>query len=226
MSNLAEEKKFTYRDYIKWGDDIRYEIIDGIAYAMAAPSQAHQETSRELLTQLAVYLKGKPCKAFHAPFDVRLNYDTYDDIVVQPDILVVCDESKLDGQSVTGAPEFIIEILSPKNTRYDTEIKFRKYQQAGVKEYWIVDPIARDVDVYILRGGVYGKGTVYRDGDIIPVNILPGCRIDLSDIFYDIDPGIETEDTEPDIKYKIISALKNKKISKQQLQKIIDDIDN
>jgi len=195
MSNLAEEKKFTYQDYIKWGDDIRYELIDGAAYAMAAPSQAHQETSRELLTQLAVYLKGKSCKVFHAPFDVRLNYDTYDDIVVQPDILVVCDESKLDGQSVTGAPDFIIEILSPKNTRYDTEVKFRKYRQAGVKEYWIADPIARNVDVYILRGGVYGQGTVYRDGDVIPVHTLPGCRIDLSDIFYDIEIQKIIDDT-------------------------------
>ena len=175
MSNLAEKKGFTYQDYIKWGDEIRYELIDGVAYAMAAPSQIHQETSGELFWQIKTFLKGKKCRVYAAPFDVRLNFDSCDDIVVQPDLLVVCDESKLDGKSVIGAPEFVIEILSPKNTRYDTEIKFRRYQKAGIKEYWIVDPFARNVDVYILRGGLYGKGTVYRDDDIIPVHTLPGC---------------------------------------------------
>jgi len=148
MSNLAQKPRYTYADYIKWDDSIRYELIDGVAYAMAAPSRLHQKISGEIFRQLSNFLKGKQCEAYAAPFDVRLNVDSYDDIVVQPDLLVVCDESKHDGQSVIGAPDFIIEILSPKNTKHDTDLKYRLYQKAGVKEYWIVNPFRRTVEVY------------------------------------------------------------------------------
>ena len=183
MNSLAEEKGYTYEDYITWDDDIRYELIDGVAYAMASPSQNHQEISMEFSIQLGNFLKGKPCKVFHAPFDVRLNADSYDDTVVQPDILVVCDKSKLDGRSVLGAPDFIAEILSHRNTKHDTDLKFRRYQAAGVKEYWIVDPIRETVAVYILKNGRYGVGSLYKADDaVIPVHTLVGCEINLSEL--------------------------------------------
>lgn len=220
MGNLAEERRYAYKDYITWDDKTRYELIDGIAYAMASPSRLHQKISMELSRQLANFLRGKTCEVFHAPFDVRLNSDSFDDIVVQPDILVVCDISKHDGKSVKGAPDLIIEILSPFNKRHDTFVKFRQYQKAGVKEYWIVDPSRRIVDVYILKNGKYGVGTVYDDTDIIPVNVLSGCEISLADVFYD---AIESEDdSELITKQRIIDAMKENGISDSQIEKIIN----
>jgi len=228
MSNLAEKIGFTYSVYATWNDNVRWELIDGVAYAMAAPSRDHQKASRNILTQLAVFLKGKKCEVYHAPFDVRLNADYKDNIVVQPDIVVVCDESKLFDGGAAGAPDFIIEILSPGSIIFDTQIKKSRYRQAGVKEYWIVDPFQKDITVYILNGGVYGKGTVYSEDDIIPVHTLPGCRHDMADVF-----GDETEtyaEPEPrpetEIKYKLLNALKNNKMSRQQLKTMIAEIEN
>ena len=222
MSNLAEERRYTYADYIKWDEDTRYELIDGVAYAMAAPSRLHQKINMELSRQLSNFLRGKPCEVYAAPFDVRLNAESYDDIVVQPDILVVCDESKHDGGSVTGAPDFIVEILSPKNTKHDTDVKFRLYQKAGVKEYWIVNPFRRTVEVYILRGGKYGAGKIYVDNDAISVYTLPGCKINMADVFYDIESDIN--ENESIYKQKIIEALKKNDLYSEQISKIIENI--
>ena len=224
MSNLAEEIKYTYKDYKKWDSKIRYEIIDGVPYAMASPSREHQRISREVLTQFSVFLKGKACEVFHAPFDVRLNADSFDNIVVQPDILIICDKSKLDSRSVKGAPDMVIEILSNSNTRHDTVVKFRLYQRACVREYWIVDPYAKIIQVYILENGKYGVGSVYRDDDIIPVSVLEGCQINLADVFYDT---IESEnDSELITMQKIIEAMKKNGINDSQAEKIINSIDN
>ena len=221
MDNLAEEKRFTYKDYAGWDDDIRYELIEGVPYAMAAPSQIHQEISRELLRQFANFLRGKPCKVFAAPFAVRLNFDSYDDVVVEPDILVVCDKSKLDGKSVNGAPDLIIEILSPFNIGHDTIRKFRQYQKAGVKEYWIVNPIRKIVELHILKNGKY-SGVIYRDDDIIPVHTLEGCEINLAEIFYGIEP--ESDEIESLPKQKIVEAMKENGISEEQIEKIINSL--
>lgn len=221
MSNLAEEKRYSYKDYIKWDGKARHELIDGVAYAMAAPSQLHQETLGELYFQLRQFLRGKPCKIFVAPFAVRLNFNSFDDKVVEPDILVVCDESKLDGKSVKGAPDFIIEILSPNSVRHDTVIKLRQYQQAGVCEYWIADPVSRSVQVNILKDGKYGAGIVYREGDIVPVHTLEGCYINLADIFND---AIEPELSEVMLKQRIIEAMKACGVYTEQLGKIIDGV--
>lgn len=176
-----ENQKYTYADYFTWDDSERWELIDGVPYAMSpAPSQVHQEISGELFGQLREYLKRKPCKAFHAPFDVRLNAADEDNIVVQPDLLVVCDSSKLDGKSCKGAPDLVIEILSPSTARTDRITKLNKYQQAGVREYWIVDPDTQTIQVcFFERGTVKG----YTDSDIVPVGILPGCEINLHDVF-------------------------------------------
>lgn len=176
-----ENQKYTYADYCTWDDSERWELINGVPYAMSpAPSQVHQEISGELFGQLREYLKGKPCKVFHAPFDVRLNATDEDNTVVQPDLLVVCDSSKLDGKSCKGAPDLVIEILSPSTAQTDRITKLNKYQQASVREYWIVDPESKTIQVCFFECGTV-KG--YTDSDIAPVGVLPGCEINLHDVF-------------------------------------------
>ena len=136
-----EEQRYTYADYVTWPGDERWELIDGVPYAMSpAPTIGHQRIAGEIHRQLANFLKGKPCEAFIAPVDVRLNADNDDDIVVQPDVLVVCDKNKLDGKCCNGAPDFVVEILSPSTADHDRVNKFQVYVAAGVREYWIVDP--------------------------------------------------------------------------------------
>jgi len=183
--SLAEKIRYTYADYLEWDDDVRYELIEGVPYAMAAPSQAHQEISGGLFGQLWQFLKGKRCKVFHAPFDVRLNAESFDDVVVQPDLLVVCDRSKLDGRGCVGAPDMAVEILSPSNTKHDVFVKFRLYQKYGVREYWVVDPGGRTVSVHTLENGRYFTA-VYGDADAVPVYVLEGCEIDLADVFAEV----------------------------------------
>lgn len=131
-----KEKRYTYKDYCTWNDSKRYELIDGIAYVMAAPTLRHQEICGRMCNRISSYLEGKHCKVFASPIDVRLNFHKEDDTVVQPDIIVVCDFDKLsDGKAVKGAPDFIIEILSPATSKKDRVFKRRKYEQAGVKEF-------------------------------------------------------------------------------------------
>jgi len=185
MEALKKESRYyTYADYCTWDDDARYELINGESYLMSpAPTTAHQEISVELLKQLSNFLTGKPCKVFHAPVDVRLDADKADDTVVQPDILVVCDLSKLDGKSVRGAPDFIIEILSPSSYRRDLFIKLNKYMQAGVREYWVVNPEIRAVSAHILKDGVYMISAYGDENEAVPVHVLEGCVINLKEIF-------------------------------------------
>ena len=189
MEAIRLDDYFTYADYCKWPDDERWELIDGKAYSMApAPSLGHQSISIELVGQLRNFLKGKPCKVFHAPADVRLNADGADDTVVQPDILVVCDDSKLDGKSVIGAPDFIIEILSPSTAKKDLVTKERLYKQYGVKEYWTIDPDHKTVTVRILHGNLgYLIHTYDEQETAVPVKALDGCTINLTDVLEGID---------------------------------------
>jgi Uma2 family endonuclease len=188
----ADEKTFyTYADYLAWDTDKRYEIINGEAYMMAAPSVAHQAISRELLLQFGNFLKGKPCQVFTAPFDVRLfpKEDGSDDTVVQPDLLVICDKSKIaDGKACRGAPDMVIEILSPSNSEIPLLLKFSKYLQAGVREYWIVDPETKYIQVHILepedeKSPEHFISSVYHNAETLKVAILPGLNIDVSGIW-------------------------------------------
>jgi len=137
-------------------------------------------------------------------------------------LFVVCDDSKHDGKSLIGAPDLIIEILSPKNTKNDTFVKYLLYQKAGVREYWIVDPFRRTVEVYILRGGKYGAGKIYVDNDAISVYTLPGCSINMADVFYDIES--EINENESIYIQKIIEALKKNDLYSEQISKIIENI--
>jgi Uma2 family endonuclease len=185
----SSNERYTYADYEKWDDDKRYELIDGQVYSMSAPSTSHQRISRELLFQFYIYLKGKPCEVFVAPYDVCLfGLGAKDSTVVQPDLIVVCDKSKLDSKKCNGAPDLVIEILSPTNRSHDTLIKLNKYLEAGVKEYWIVDPVDRTLSVYILYGEHYIIN-MYGDSSTVPVNVLDGCTINLSEVFSEIFPN-------------------------------------
>ena len=189
LRKYDEDKRFTYADYENWddldsnGNPIRYELIDGIVYMMSAPSTAHQSILMDLSRQFATFLKGKSCKVFAAPYDVCLNsLGDEDDTVVQPDLLVVCDESKLDKKRCNGAPDMVIEILSPSTSKRDLFIKLKKYQNAEVREYWVVDPDAKAVNAHILENGRYVINS-YESNETIAVNVLDGCVITLSDIF-------------------------------------------
>ena len=184
-----QDRRYTYDDYAAWDDGKRWELIDGIPYAMSAPTTAHQRISGELHWQTRSFLRGKACEVFAAPFDVRLNADEGDDTVVQPDLLVVCDRAKLDEKGCKGAPDFIIEILSASTVQHDRVVKFNLYRDAGVREYWIVDPDTKLVEAYRLEDGRYQmedrqyRSTQYAGTDNAPVQVLPGLEISLPDVF-------------------------------------------
>ncbi len=156
---------------------------------MAAPSKIHQKISGELFRQLANYLEGKKCEACSAPFGVRLFEQAGDvpedvDTVVEPDISVVCDRSRLDQYGCKGAPDLIIEILSPSSLRHDRLVKLNLYQRAGVREYWIVDPKNRSVMVFLPdRSGSFRLREDYGREDVAKVSVLDGCFIELSKVF-------------------------------------------
>ena len=179
----ATDGQYTYSEYARWGDEHRYELIDGFAYMMSAPSIEHQRVVLKVSRQLAAFLDGKPCEVFIAPVDVCLNgKGDEDDTVVQSDILVVCDETIIDEKRCNGAPDLIIEISSPSTSSLDRIKKLNKYLQAGVREYWIVDPLDKSVLVFILENGKYVTNA-YDDTETISVHVLDGCDITLPDIF-------------------------------------------
>ena len=177
-----ESKRYTYADYCTWDDDERWELIDGVPYAMAAPNRSHQRVLRDIALQIGSFLRGKTCEMFFAPFDVRLNADTFDNTVVQPDIMVFCDDSKLDDKGGKGAPDMAVEILSPSSASHDAMRKYMLYMNVGVREYWIVDPATKTVVVHKLEDGTY-RGTVYEQTEVVPVDIIEGLSVNLAEVF-------------------------------------------
>ena len=191
MSNLAVkfDRKYTYADYKKWEDDERWELIYGEAYNMSpAPTRAHQIISGNLFFLIKGYLEDKKCQVYAAPFDVRFvdraNQSDEDiETVVQPDIVVICDENKLDDAGCKGSPDIVIEILSLSTYKKDKFEKFYLYEKYGVKEYWIVYPGEKIVEIYKLTDGRYGEPDVYGIGDNITVGLFPNLNIDCNDVF-------------------------------------------
>ena len=181
---------FTYSDYASWPDDKRYEIIEGKAYNMApAPGERHQWVSIVLSSEFFNYLKGKKCRVYTAPFDVALpekgeTFETSTN-VVQPDIVIICDKEKITPRGCFGAPDLIVEILSPSTAAKDMKDKRRLYQRFGVKEYWIADPIHKTVQIYKLnKKGRYDFPKIYAEDDKIKVDLFNDeLEIDLSIIF-------------------------------------------
>ena len=179
---LRKEKHYSYADYLTWPDDARYELIDGEAFLMApAPLIEHQEVAGDVYHQLRNQLDGKPCRPYIAPVDVRLpradEADAAIDTVVQPDVLVVCDPAKIDRRGVRGAPDWLVEVLSPSTAAHDQIAKRRTYERAGVREYWLVHPGDRTLTVYALIDGQYGRPEIYELKDHTPIGVLPGVSI-------------------------------------------------
>ncbi|MCL2857796.1 MAG: Uma2 family endonuclease [Oscillospiraceae bacterium] len=184
MEQPRNERRYTYADYCTWDDGERWELIDGVAYMLAAPSEKHQRVSMNFTEQFLSLLSSNG-RLYAAPFDVRLDADGEDDTVVQPDLVIICDRSKIDEKGCKGAPDLVIEILSPSNTRYDMWVKFHKYMRAGVREYWMVNPDDGGVMVCMVREGEF-LTAMYDKTDTVPVGVLPGCEIDLENVFEDM----------------------------------------
>ena len=177
---------YTYLDYQSWPENERWEIFDGTAHMQAVPSRQHQDVLMALSSAIYQYLKDKPCKVYPAPFCVRLDAAMSDQdtsTVVEPDISVICDPNKLNDRGCIGAPDMIIEIVSPSTAKVDKLLKFNKYEAAGVRAYWIVEPDQKLISVFRLLDGRYGRPEIFTRDDMIQVSIFSDFEIDLRGIF-------------------------------------------
>lgn len=190
IDQLDFSKQYSYADYLSWKFTERVELIKGwISRMSPAPNMRHQVISYNLTSVLSRLFWKSPCRVFVAPFDVRLinkkkstpDQEVY--TVVQPDLCLICDESKLDERGAVGAPDWIIEILSPGNTKKETQVKFELYQEAGVREYWIVQPGDQNILVFDLVDGKYLLRKIYTNEDEVPIGIHPGGSVDFRDVF-------------------------------------------
>ena len=190
LSQLDQSAHYTYSEYLKWKFEEYVELIRGKIFPMSAPMSQHQRLVGNLYLELGSYLKGKQCQIFIAPFDVR--FPTYDDngelvadtdTVVQPDLCVICDLGKIDRRGCNGAPDMVVEVLSPSTAKKDLNEKFNLYEEAGVKEYWVIFPDSQAINVYLLQDGKYVVRDVYEEDAKIPVATLPDLVVDLADVF-------------------------------------------
>ncbi|HET7616049.1 MAG TPA: Uma2 family endonuclease [Bacillales bacterium] len=185
------EKIYTYGDYLTWPDDERYEIIDGKVYDMsAAPLRIHQEILGELFVQFSNYLKGKPCKVYIAPFDVRIpeGDESEEEVknVVHPDLSVFCDHGKLDEKGSKDAPDLVVEIVSPSTLKKDLSVKKALYERSGVQQYWLVYPSEKAVLVYELdERDSYTKMESYGKEDTVKIGLFNDFTIELKTVFED-----------------------------------------
>lgn len=182
MPLAAQHKqKYAYCDYLTWPEGERWELIAGEPLAMTpAPSLKHQRIAGRLYFALEAALSGHPCTAFIAPVDVVLANDT----VVQPDVLVVCDASKLEANRVAGAPDLIVEVLSPATALRDHKAKRELYERHGVREYVLADPEAQFAERFTLGpDGVYGRSDLFGPEDVLSLSSLGGLKIRLSEVF-------------------------------------------
>ncbi len=185
--HFQRQGDYTLEDYYALPDDRRVELIDGVIYDMAAPSQEHQLISGEMSYQLQDFVKKNKggCRVYTAPFDVQLDMDSR--TMVQPDILVVCDRDKISSRGVYGAPDLVIEILSQASAKLDATVKLFKYLKGGVREYWIVDPGNRRIFVYRKVEDKVLLET-YTFDDLVPVGIWEGkCCVDFPEIGREMD---------------------------------------
>ena len=179
-------RPFTYAEYKAWDlkEGERFELIFGKIFCMAGPNERHQAILMDLSSQFHNFLRGKPCKVYPAPIDVRLFYkgDDTDNTVVQPDIIMVCDEKKRGSEGCRGAPDLAVEILSPSDTAIEMELKFRLYRKAGVREYWVIDPQNNWLMVHHFREGKIFS-IPYGNSGSVPVSMIPGLTVKLDEVF-------------------------------------------
>ncbi|PJJ79862.1 Uma2 family endonuclease [Mucilaginibacter auburnensis] len=188
LSDLDINKTYTYADYLKWAFDERLELIKGKIFKMSpAPGSIHQRISLRLSRWFGNYLEGKRCEAFSAPFDVRLPRLSGNDkeviTVVQPDICVICDHLKIDDKGCLGAPDIVVEILSPGNNKKELQNKFEVYEEAGVLEYWIIHPLEKTFMKYTLTDGLFQPSRLLTIGDKVTTPVLPEFILDLEELF-------------------------------------------
>lgn len=190
MSNLAQPApKFCYRDYASWPESVRGELIDGEFFAQAAPSMAHQRISAGVLTQFMNQLKGRRCRPYSAPTDVLLKRsdqasDDDSGTVLQPDLFIICDPTKITSRYLRGAPEFVLEILSPATARHDQVRKLRLYEQHGVQEFWTLDPETRVLMIYTQdRPNHYGPTQVLEATGTTPLAVVDKVIVDWDEVF-------------------------------------------
>jgi Uma2 family endonuclease len=190
---LQNPLRYSYADYMSWMDNQRRELYDGVVYDLfSAPSRIHAEISSAMHAIMFWFVKRRKgkCKVYHAPFDVRLpkNGETVDSqvfTVVQPDICIVCDPKKLDGKGCIGAPDLVVEVQSPSTGKRDLDMKFKLYEEAGVREYWVVFP-QQGITIFLLQDpGKYDPGTTYEFGAKVQSSIFQGLEIDLKELFAD-----------------------------------------
>ncbi|OHX37456.1 restriction endonuclease [Methylomonas sp. LWB] len=193
LSQLDPNGHYSYADYLSWSLNETIELIKGkISLMSPAPSLDHQRVSWQLNGLLFEYFRKKPCRAFAAPFDVRLydrrksvaaNQDIY--TVVQPDLCVICDVEKLDPRGCLGAPDWIIEILSKGNSKKEIQTKFELYRESGVKEYWIVYPFEQAVHQFVLddEQDQYRLLAMFAGEDTASPHMFPDCMVDLQEVF-------------------------------------------
>jgi len=192
LSSLDTNGVYTYADYLMWRFEERVELIKGKLFRMSpAPSEKHQRVSGGLHTRIGYFLRNKPCKLYSAPFDVRLfdkgksakaHKDLY--TVVQPDLCVICDRSKIDERGGIGAPDLIVEILSPGNSKKEMKIKYALYEEAGVREYWVVYPSEQSLLQFVLgEDGKYYLKNTFNEDEVFNAHIFPELQIDLSEVF-------------------------------------------
>jgi Uma2 family endonuclease len=191
LTDLDINKTYTYADYFKWKFEERVELIKGRIFKMSpAPNRRHQQLSGDLYYLLRIYLEGKKCNVYSAPFDVRLPRKSKEDrdiiTVLQPDICVICDPEKLDDRGCIGAPDLVVEILSPGNNSKELKNKYEVYEESGVREYWVVSPQDQTFAVYTLVDGTYKATRTMVGGDVVRSTVLEGFSIDISELFKNI----------------------------------------
>ena len=187
FSDLDLTKQYSYSDYLLWQFHERVELIRGYILKMSpAPNRFHQTVSLNVSSSFFQKFKHQSCNVYAAPFDVRLPIKSKkkDSTVVQPDLCIVCDEVKLDDQGCNGAPDLIVEIMSPNNKKHDLDTKYKLYQEAGVLEYWIIEPSEKIVLVYVLQDGVYIGLKPQTEGGIIESRLFPELKVSVDDVFY------------------------------------------
>lgn len=190
INTLDLTKSYTYADYLTWNFQERLEILKGKIFKMSpAPNRKHQEISAKIFREFDRYFEKKPCNIYYAPFDVRLiNYkkstsDKEITTVFQPDICVICDKTKLDDRGCLGAPDLIIEILSPGNSKKEMDIKFDLYEENGVKEYWIVEPYQKSILIYTLQNDKYiGLKPIVEEG-LVHSPLFPEMSFNVEEVF-------------------------------------------